>query len=469
MTMTDAAKLRELEDREAIRQVFVDYARFLDGADYAGYTSLFARDAVFREAKGREAIGAQMVAYGERVAQGRVEGRFTDAVHVMTNHDISIDGDKAKAVVTWSYLAIDPDQMPILMQMGHYNDELIREDGAWKISLHSVDRIMGRGQLEAAQPSRLGAAQARLQELEDKEAIRQIFTDYARFLDSGDFEGYAGLFARNGWMKASLGEATGPEEILVLLNKYREAAKGKNLPKAKHIVNNHDIVIDGDKATAKVLWFYLTTQPDGTLHILQGGVYSDDLVREDGTWKLVNHDITRLFGRGPHEPATVTRIDTIEQRLQAVEDRQEINDLCIKVSNCLDRRDLDGYGNCFTEDGEWSGIVGRATGPAAISEILSIYCKPWESEGHRTYHTLLDLVITLDGDTASAISKWQHYHRAEDDSPYLKHLGLYDDRFRRTPDGWRFTRRAAYGAIPYFEPKFQLLGLAENGLEPPVF
>src|SRR6478735_8698134 len=271
--MTDAAKLKELEDREAIRQVFVDYARFLDSANYDGYTSLFARDAVFRDAKGRETIGAQMAQYGERVALARTEGRFTEAVHVMNNHDITIDGDHAKAVVMWSYLCIDPDKMPVLMQMGRYNDELVREDGAWKISVHSIDRIMGRGQLEAAEPSRLAAMQARLQELEDKEAIRQIFTDYARFLDSGDFEGYAGLFARNGWMKASLGEATGPDEILVLLNKYREAAKGKNLPKAKHIVNNHDIKIEGDTATANVLWFYLTTQPDGTLHILQGGVY----------------------------------------------------------------------------------------------------------------------------------------------------------------------------------------------------
>lgn len=467
--MTDAAQIKELEDREAIRQVFVDYARYLDGADYDGYTSLFARDAVFRDAKGRETIGAQMAHYGERVAIARTEGRFTEAVHVMNNHDIVIDGDRAKAVILWSYLCIDPDKMPVLMQMGRYNDELVREDGQWKIAVHSIDRIMGRGQLEAAEPSRLADVQARLRELEDKEAIRQIFTDYARFLDSGNFEGYAGLFARTGWMKASLGEATGPEAILVLLNKYREAAKGKNLPKAVHVVNNHDITIDGDTAKAVVQWFYLTTDGDGGPIILQGGRYTDDLVREDGAWKLVSHDITRLFGRGPHEPATETRLDRIEKRLQAVEDRQEINDLCIKVSNCLDRRDMVGYGNCFTEDGEWSGIVGRGIGPAAITEILSKYCLPWESDGHRTYHTLLDLVIELDGDTASAISKWQHFHRDEADAPFLRHLGLYDDRFRRTPAGWRFTRRAAYGAIPYFAPKFQLVGLEEKGLEPPVF
>jgi len=467
--MTDAAKLKELEDREAIRQVFVDYARFLDSANYDGYTSLFAKDAVFRDAKGREVIGAQMAQYGERVAVARIEGRFTEAVHVMNNHDITIDGDRARAVILWSYLCIDPDKMPVLMQMGRYNDELVREDGTWKIAVHSIDRIMGRGQLEAPEPSRLGAAQARLQELEDKEAIRQIFTDYARFLDSGNFEGYASLFARNGWMKASLGEATGPEEILVLLNKYRAASKGKNLPKGRHIVTNHDIIIDGDTAKATVQWFYLTPDPDGSPIVLQGGTYTDDVVREDGAWKLVSHDITRLFGRGPHEPATETRLDRIERRLQQAEDRQAITDLCIRVSNCLDRRDLDGYGNCFTDDGEWSGIVGSGIGPAAISAILSKYCLPWESEGHRTYHTLLDLVIELDGDTASAISKWQHYHRDENDAPLLKHFGLYDDRFRRTSEGWRFTRRAAYGAIPYTPPKFQLVGLERDGLEPPVF
>ena len=39
--MTDH-RVQELEDREAIRRIFVDYARYLDAGDHAGYASLFA-------------------------------------------------------------------------------------------------------------------------------------------------------------------------------------------------------------------------------------------------------------------------------------------------------------------------------------------------------------------------------------------------------------------------------------------
>jgi len=150
---------------------------------------------------------------------------------------------------------------------------------------------------------------------------------------------------------------------------------------------------------------------------------------------------------------------TIEQRLRLIEDRTAIERLCIELSNRLDARDLVGYGALFTEDGEWSGVVGRAVGPAAITEILSQFCKPWESEGKRTYHITIDMLIDVNGDTARGFTKWQHIVRSETDAPVILHLGHYDDRLRRTPDGWRFTRRAAYADIPYIEPKYQLIGL----------
>lgn len=156
---------------------------------------------------------------------------------------------------------------------------------------------------------------------------------------------------------------------------------------------------------------------------------------------------------------------TIEQRLRLVEDHDAIKRLCIELSNRLDARDLKGYGALFTEEGEWSGVVGRAVGPTAIAEILGKYCLPWESEGQRTYHITLDTIVDVDGDSARATSKWQHIKRSESDAPEIWHLGTYDDRLRRTRQGWRFTRRAAYAAIPYIEPKYQHIGLAAANLQ----
>ena len=151
---------------------------------------------------------------------------------------------------------------------------------------------------------------------------------------------------------------------------------------------------------------------------------------------------------------------TIEERLQLIEDREAISRVFIALQDCLDGRDLKGYGALFTEDGEWSGVTGRAVGPVEIAAFLSRFCKPWESEAHRTYHTTLDIAIDVDGDTATAQSKWAHIvPSGENKQPVILHLGHYDDKLRRTSEGWRFTRRAAYGDVPYFEPKFQLVGL----------
>lgn len=317
--MSERGRLEELEDREAIRQLFSEYARLLDAADYEGYTRLFARNGKFGEAEGHDAILAHMLAYGRRVDEGRAAGTFNDAIHLLSNFEIELAGDTAKVGMLWSYLSIDPDKAPKVFQLGHYRDDLVREDGAWKILVHRISRVMGQGQLEPPLATRHDALAAQARDTADREEIRRVFTDYARYLDSGNFEGYASLFARQGYMKASLGEAVGPAEILKLLNKYREVSKGRDFPKAVHVTANHDIVIEGDNATADVLWFYLTTDPDGAPHILQGGKYRDKLVREDGAWKLVSHDIDRMFGRAPFEAKPETRIDRLEARIRELE------------------------------------------------------------------------------------------------------------------------------------------------------
>ncbi len=460
--MSDQARLQELEDREAIRQLFVDYASYLDGADYEAYAKLFSREGKFGDAVGPEAIAEHMRQYGERVDAARSRGIFNDAIHLITNQDIQLSGDTATTEVIWSYLSIDADKVPSVYQMGRYNDDLVREDGVWKIAHHRISRIMGRAQMEPPEPTRLDAVK---REMDDREAIRQIFADYAKYLDRGDHAGYASLFAKEGVLAAQLGDAIGPKAIEELLDKARAPELRDGQAPAIHVLNNHDIQLDGDTAKAEVVWYYLTSDQDGMPSILQGGRYFDDLVREDGAWKIARHDITRMFGHSPLEEPKRTRLDEIEQRLKDMEDREAITRHCIETSNCLDTRDLVGYGNAFTEDGEWAGIVGRAVGPAAITELLSQYCKPWESEGHRTHHTTLDVLIDLNGDTARATCKWQHIMRGENDEPVVMHHGHYDDRLRRTPEGWRFIRRAAYGDIPYTEPKFQLIGVAKADAE----
>jgi ketosteroid isomerase-like protein len=56
--------------------------------------------------------------------------------------------------------------------------------------------------------------------MEDLLAIQQLFVDYGAFLDAGDLDGYASLFADDGEvLLGPLGRATGPDAIKELMGR----------------------------------------------------------------------------------------------------------------------------------------------------------------------------------------------------------------------------------------------------------
>ena len=65
-----------------------------------------------------------------------------------------------------------------------------------------------------------GELAQRVQRLEDLMAIHQLFIDYGRYLDAGDVDAYASLFAEDGEvMLGPLGRARGPAAIKELMGK----------------------------------------------------------------------------------------------------------------------------------------------------------------------------------------------------------------------------------------------------------
>jgi ketosteroid isomerase-like protein len=289
----------------------------------------------------------------------------------------------------------------------------------------------------------------RLQQLEDREEIRQIFVDYARYLDSGDHAGYASLFAADGALAAQLGEAVGPAAIEAILDENLGPQVRGDLPPAIHITANHDIHVDGDTATATVVWYYLTTDPDSVPTILQSGRYLDDLVREDGRWKIRRHEITRAMGRSPMSEPPATRLDDLAARLRVLEDKDAIWGLFMEYKRHLDARDFKAYATLFADDAVWVGNLGLATGPAEIEDLLVRTMEVYESDRERTHHLVMNPVIEVHGDTATALSNWGYVTRSDTDAPVFEMLGRYVDELVRTPAGWRFQRREAYSDVPY--------------------
>jgi uncharacterized protein (TIGR02246 family) len=129
------ARLRRLEDLEQIRRLFVEYKSVLDKQDFAAYASLFAEDGEFVAgagvAKGRAAI-KELVEAMPGSLLGSAPG---DDFHVIVNPLIEldpVDPDRARAELTWLYVVKGSDGGPALAKLGHYNDELVREDGRWR-------------------------------------------------------------------------------------------------------------------------------------------------------------------------------------------------------------------------------------------------------------------------------------------------------------------------------------------------
>lgn len=135
------------------------------------------------------------------------------------------------------------------------------------------------------------ALEARLRRLEDLEEIRDLQERYIRHLDRGEFAEYAALFAKDGQMRLGPARADGPEEI----ERVARASFGPQVDTTSirpgglggfHIVSGPRIELDGDRATAEVMWTVIARDENDKPIVTLVGHHADELVREDGRWRF---------------------------------------------------------------------------------------------------------------------------------------------------------------------------------------
>jgi hypothetical protein len=127
------ARVQETEDRQQIAQLIVEYGHLLDTHDLVGYSQLFARNGEwvggFGTAKGPAAILAMMRKY---IGTAAYDPRNVKGFHLLTNIVIHLNGDRATAWSRIVYMVRAKDDKPAPAMGGHYDDQLIRENGHWK-------------------------------------------------------------------------------------------------------------------------------------------------------------------------------------------------------------------------------------------------------------------------------------------------------------------------------------------------
>jgi len=138
----------------------------------------------------------------------------------------------------------------------------------------------------------------------------------------------------------------------------------------------------------------------------------------------------------PAEPASAN------SRLVELEDREAIRLLLRDYGRLLDERRFDEFGQLFAPDGEYVSAGTTTRGPAAIAESLRrIMAGNPLGLAEPNYHVLFNDRIVLHGDQAESTSQSLFIAPGTDGAPRLVMMGNYQDRFVRTPKGWRFASR----------------------------
>ena len=141
-------------------------------------------------------------------------------------------------------------------------------------------------------------------------------------------------------------------------------------------------------------------------------------------------------------------------------DRAQIEELFTRYYSGMDSGNWEGFGRFFTEDAELdvNGYVAR--NHAEIAELYRAVSadKPRLTGTFRMQ--LTNLVIELDGDTATAQMLWtQQLNDTIKGPPRLIEQGREFDRLARQPDGrWKITKRvviADSGLPDLFDPTYE--------------
>ncbi len=119
------ARLRAVEDRQAISDLRGRYCHVLDARQWDDLADLFTEDGEFQglaHVTGRAAIHR----FFSTTVQNLAEGFW----HFCTNATTDLAGDTATGRISMQYLSVKKGVSYV--SAGHYDDELRRENGVWK-------------------------------------------------------------------------------------------------------------------------------------------------------------------------------------------------------------------------------------------------------------------------------------------------------------------------------------------------
>jgi hypothetical protein len=133
------------------------------------------------------------------------------------------------------------------------------------------------------------------------------------------------------------------------------------------------------------------------------------------------------------------RVTALERRVRELEDAMAVTRLVYSWGPAVDTGSSREAADLWDEDGVLESDLSRLEGPAAVYAMV-------ESEGQQALidqgcaHVQSAPIVTVDGDRASAITYSQVFLHTEDGYGVWR-VSANQWECRRTPFGWRLTRR----------------------------
>ncbi len=135
---------------------------------------------------------------------------------------------------------------------------------------------------------------------------------------------------------------------------------------------------------------------------------------------------------------------SLDARIQRIDDRIAIEQLLMEYGRAVDNRDFAAFAALFTDEGEWKGAQGSYRGRKDIQQSMEKIFSAAAADipKGKNFHLLTNVIIDLQGDHATASSKFIFY-TMNGAKPEAAVAGRYEDRLVRVGGAWKFQQRLA--------------------------
>jgi 3-phenylpropionate/cinnamic acid dioxygenase small subunit len=125
------------------------------------------------------------------------------------------------------------------------------------------------------------------------------------------------------------------------------------------------------------------------------------------------------------------------------DDRAAVLELLYRYAELIDAGDFDGLGDLLARAAFGGPRTATVSGAQNIAGLFAMTTRRFDTGTPKTRHLVLNPIVEIDGDTASARSTFCVVQATDRVALQPIVVGRYYDRFGRDDQGWHFTERLA--------------------------